>query len=230
MKLIMRLLFVAYILFCSFTAISQETVKVPDQVYGLDQTLCNGKKYTYVAPPGSKGDQFLLSTLFSVGSVTLRGKSYNNLSLNYDIVNQQLLMRYADDRSPWNVLEVSKAWLTDFRLGNKKFELLTLEQLPQFYQVIGEGPVRILYFWRKNLNLNDAIGASNFTFTPAIRDSFVLIDGKLKPFQSKRSFVLLFSAAHRQTIKTYLRKNKIKLKKASDEVMGDMITFIGHMN
>jgi hypothetical protein len=77
--------------------------------------------------------------------------------------------------------------------------------------------------------VDDAVGSANFIFTKAVRDSYVLMDGQLKPFSTKRSLVRLFSKEHRPEIKSYLRKNKIKVKKASDKAMAEMITFIGNL-
>jgi len=219
------------ILLFSFSGklISQDAAKILDKAYGLDQTLYNGKKYTFLAPPGTTGNQFLLSQLFSPGIVTVRGIRYANVSLNYDIFNQQLLLQYADEKSPLNILEVSKAWLQSFRMAGMNFELLSLQQEPQIYQVLGDGPVRILYFWRKNMSLNDIIGANNYVFTPTVRDSYVLINGQLKPYTSKRSLIKIFDSAKRGEIKNYLRKNKVRVKKASDKTMSEVINFIGNI-
>ncbi|MFH1159522.1 MAG: hypothetical protein V1733_01060 [bacterium] len=229
MKSIMCSLLLIILFSFSGTLISQDAVKVLDRVYGLDQTLCNGKKYNYFLPSGTNGHQYLLSQDYFVGSVTLKGKCYQDITLNYDIFNQQLLLQYEDERGALNIIEVSKAWMKSFRLGNMNFEFLNLEQEPHFYQVLGEGPVRILYYWRKNLNLDAAIGSSDYTFTRAVRDSYVFMDGQLKPFRTKRSLIRLFDPGHRPEIKSYLRKNKVKMKKASDRAMAEMITFIGNI-
>lgn len=222
--------FLIIILFSiSETIQSQNVSKDYDQVYGLDQTLCNGKKYNYFTTPGTSGHQYLVSPGFETGSVTLKGKIYQDIILNFDIFNQQLLLQFSDGTGKVNIIEVSQAWLQGFRLGKRNFELLTLEKDPCFYQVLGEAPVRILYYWRKSLSLSNTIGTSNYVFSTAVRDSFVLMDGKLKPFNSKRSLIRLFEAGHRQEIKSYIRKHKIRIRKASDQVMGEMITYIGHI-
>ncbi len=126
----------------SGTLISQNAVKVLDRVYGLDQTLYNGKKYNYSVPSSTKGHQYLISPDYIAGSVTLRGKCYQDINLNYDIFNQQLLLQYEDEKGVLNIIEVSKAWLKSFRRGNLNFEFLSLEKEPRFYQVLGEGQVR----------------------------------------------------------------------------------------
>jgi len=211
----------------SGTLISQDAETIFDRVYGLDQTLYNGKKYTYFLSSGTNGHQYLFSPDYIAGSVSIKEKCYQGITLNYDIFNQQLLLQYEDETGALNIIEVSKAWLKSFRLGNRNFEFLNLEQYPRFFQVLGEGPVRILYYWRKNLNMDVAIGSSDFTFTSAVRNSYVFMDGQLKPFRTKRRLIGLFDPGLRPEIKSYLRKNKVKVKKASDQAMAEMITFIG---
>jgi hypothetical protein len=208
---------------------SQDAIKVLDRVYGLDQILYNGKKYTYSPPPGTKGHQYLLSPDYDSGSVTLRGKCYRDISLNYDIFNQQLLLRYEDETGPLNIIEVSKSWITGFRMGTMHFEFLSIGEESLFYQVLGEGRAQILYHWRKNLDVDGTIGSCGFTFTRTVRDSYVFMNGQLQPFSTKRSLIKLFDPAHKQEIKNYLRKNKINVKKSSDQVMAEMITFIGNL-
>lgn len=208
---------------------SQNAVKILDKAYGVDQTLCNGKKYTYSVPSSTKGHQYLISQDFIPGNVTLKGIVYQDVNLNYDIVNQQLLLQYEDGKGALKIIEVSKAWLTAFHRGTMNFEFLSLEKEPHIYQVLGDGRLRILYFWSKKLIVNDVVGSSNFVFTDALRDSFVLMNGQLKRFRTKHSLIHLFEQGQRPAIKSYLHKNKIRLKKATDQEMAELITFIGNI-
>ncbi len=207
----------------------QDAAKAADRVYGLDQILYNGKKYNYFLPPGTHGNQYLLSDDFAAGSVAIKGTCYHNLLLNFDILNQQLLLKYRDETGALNIIEVSKAWLEGFSLGTRQFEYLSPEQSPRFFQVLGSGRFRILFYWRKNLDMVAAVGSSDFTFTAAIKDSYVLINGQLKPFRNRHGFVGLFERSHRQEIKGYLHRNKVRLHKAGDQVLADLITFIGNL-
>lgn len=222
-------LLIVYYFCLSAVAISQGVERNSIQVYGLDQTLYNGKRYNFTAPAGTTGNPFLNSPLFTVGKVKIKEKIYGNINLNYDIYNQQLLLQYSDGKRFLNIIEVSKAWLQSFSLGNRNFELLLLEQEPRFYQVIGEGPIKILYYWRKTLELNNVVGATNFVFSKALRDSYLLKDGQIKPFKSKKNLVQIFPQWQQPLIKNYLRKNKINLKKASDPIMSALITYISNI-
>jgi hypothetical protein len=229
MKRVICVFLLTFLISVSETVQCQQATLKYDKAYGLNQTLCNGKKYNYFLPPGTKGHQYLLSPDYFTGTVTLKGKCFWDVALNYDILNQQLLLQYEVEPGAWNIIEVSKAWLSGFSLGNRNFELLDLQQAPCFYQVLGEGPVRILYYWRKNLKLEVAIGSSDYIFSPPIRDSYVLINGQLRQYRSKRSLISIFGPDHRQEIKNYLRRNKIKVNKSSDQKMAELINFIGNI-
>jgi len=205
----------------------QDAVRDYDQAFGLDQTLCNGKKYYFIVPAGTRGDPFLVSPLYISGSVTLKGRCYRHVILNYDIYNQQILLQYADTKGVMLTIEVSKAWLDGFTLGSRTFERLKSEQQEAYYQVLGSGPVRVAYYWHKTLNLNEAIGSSNYQFSKAIRDSFVLFGGKTIQFKTRKGFIEIFDPSIRPQVKNYIRKNRIRLKRASDNAMADLINYVG---
>lgn len=77
--------------------------------------------------------------------------------------------------------------------------------------------------------MDGSIGSYYLTFTRNVRDSYVLTDGQLKPFSNNGSFIRIFNPGMRAGIKSYLRKNKVRVKKASDQEMAELITFIGKM-
>jgi hypothetical protein len=229
MKYIMRSLLVIIVIFFSGRLISQDAANEMDRVYGLDPLLYNGKKYTYFLPPGTDGNQFLFSTDYIIGEVTIKGKRFDGITLNYDIYNQELLLQYVSETGTFNIIGISKAWLESFRLGNLQFRCLSFNNDPRFYQVLGDGPFYILYFWRKDLRLNTSYGAKNFTFTPSTKNQYVLIGDKILPFRNKRSLISLFDPGHKLEIKDYIHRNGIKIKNASDKTMTVLINYIGNL-
>lgn len=223
-------LFLILILFSlSGKLISQDVAAVYDRVYGLDPVLYNGKKYSYFLPPGTGGNQFIFSPDFFTGDVTIKGQHFDGITLNYDLFNQQLLLQYADETGALNIIVISNAWLESFSLGNMEFEYLSLKDGPRYYQVIGNGPVRILYYRRKDLKLDVSYGGSHHTFTPPVKSQYVLIEGRLQPFSNKRSLIAIFDQGLKPQIKNYFHINKIKLKKASDKTMTELINYIGNL-
>ncbi len=227
MRFVVSLFLPAFFFLLPEILFSQNAATTLDKIYGLDQTLYNGKKYAYFLPQGTKGDQYLLSPQFIEGSLTIKGKCYGGTYLNYDLFNQQLLLQYKDKSGAVKVIEVSKAWLESFRIGDKHFEFLDLGQGPRFYQVLGNGPVKILYYWRKDLAQDATVGSSGYLFSSAVKESFLLKDGQLQSFRTNKSLVRLFDKESWPEIKSYLRKNKIKVRKASDQAIAKMINLIG---
>jgi len=226
---ITRSLLVIFLIFFSGKLISQGAFQEMDRVYGPDPLLFNGRKYTYFFPPGTGGNQFLLSTEFKTGEVTIKGNKFEGIDLNYDIYNQLLLIQSAGESGSLNIIEVSNAWLESFRIGNLEFKILDFGNGQRIYQVLGEGPLFILYYWRKDLKLDASYGASDFTFTPSIKSQYVLIGDKLWPFRNKRSLISIFDRELKQDIKSYINRNKVRMKNVSDQTMTQLINYIGNL-
>lgn len=120
---------------------------------------------------------------------------------------------------------ISKAWLENFSIGNANFEFYSTTENPKrIYQVLGDSSIRLFYYSRKVLQIDNAAGSSNFYFTP-IKELYVLMGNSLMKFHNNRSFTHLFTPEKQPIIKRYLRKNKIKVRKAPDNVMEELINF-----
>lgn len=194
------------------------------RVYGMDPLLYNGILYKSFYPQKVKGDQYLENSNYVKGEATIRGVKYTNLDLNFDIYKQEVLLKYRNSNNTFNVIMVSKAWLEDFTIGNKRFEFYsTPETANRIYQVLGSDSIKLLCYWKKDLEL-DAIGNSNLCFVPK-RELNVLINKSLKRFINNRSFVHLFDKEKRVLIKKYLRQNKLQVKNASDQAMEEFINY-----
>jgi len=208
--------------------LSDSSVGVRDslsRVYGLDPVLYNGIIYASVYPKNVKGDQYYSSSNFIRGEATIRGIKYTNLDLNYDIYKQELLLKYLNPNNTYNIIMVSKAWLESFSIGNINFGFYSTPEIPRrIYQVLGNYSIRLLYYNKKILQLNNAVGSSSFYFLP-VKELFVFMDNSILKFHNNRSFIHLFAPEKQPIIKKYLRKNRIKVSKAPDNVMEELINF-----
>lgn len=209
-----------------FTAYAQVSTKNQDPVYGFDQLLYNGKVYYYYPLPGTAGTQYLFDTFDSLGSITVRGVTFNNINLNYDIYNQHLILKYKNDIGSQSLIEISYAWLEKASFHGSDFITLTRpNSTKRLYQVIGSGPEKILYYRSKELLVDNMKSTKNHYFTSGRKDMYVMTGGTLLLFKSNRDYIKSFNQSRQPLIKTYLHKNKINVKSASDMIMTDLINY-----
>lgn len=216
-----------FLLFSGASGISaQQAEGDNDDVYGLNPVLYNGRLYTFNTPLNTSGNQYFSQRQFETGSVTLRGVTFTDLLLNYDIYNQQLIIKYKIKTGAASLITVSDAWLEAFSINGLNFKIFTTQDtVKRIYQELGSGPIYILYYWNKTLKLDNSYGATNLTFSKAIKERNLLIGNDILPFRNNRSFFSLFDLGKRLMIKEYLRQHKINVRKAVDQKMTELMFY-----
>jgi hypothetical protein len=224
--LLFRLILLVLLTQMSKVAICQETGNKSDQVYSFDPLLYNGKVYYFFPRPGTIGTQYLLDSFDPQGSLTVRGVTYSDLTLNYDIYNQKLVLKYKNPIGSLNFIEISFAWLEKFEIGGKQFEILaTVDTTKQIYQVIGTGQSRILFFLSKKLRIENLTESSDHFFARTQKEMYVFDVNKRVKYNNNRSFVRAFNQALHDPISKYIRKHKLKVQKANDMQMNELINY-----
>ncbi len=207
-------------------AFAQVKIENPDHVYGFDPLLYNGKKYTYFPNPGTEGTQYIDDEFNTHSSVTLRGVKFNAITLNYDVYNQLLVLKYYDNIGSANLIEISPAWLEAFELGDAGFRFMAIhDSAKTIYQVIGSGKSVVLYYRHKELLVDTRAAVRNRYFSDVTREKYVLSGNRLLKYKNNRGFVKCFSASNKESIKKYLRQHKIKVKKANDAIILELINY-----
>jgi hypothetical protein len=220
-----RILIAILLYFTSFVAHSQQVSRL-DAAYGLDPLLYNGKLYRYYVAPGTIGTPFIYGNEFSRGWVKIRGVTFDNVLLNYDIYNQQLVYKYANPDGGINHLIISDAWLEAFHFFGSDFELHALpDTVRRIYRVLGQGPMRIMYYSLKELKIDTPLGATNLRFSSPIQTSWLYKDSTLLKFTNNRSFVRLFNEDKRPELKKFMRANRINVKKSDDSELRKLLEF-----
>lgn len=217
--------------FASVNCRAQTPVLSANRIYGLNPLLYNGQFYTYFPAASTQGSQFLHGPKFVKGSVQIRGKKFYNLLLNYDVYNQEVVLKYITQMNNLKEIVLSKVWLKSFNLGKQHFEVLSFPGVkPRIYQVIGKGNYQILYIWQKDYNHSNSYGATNFVFSKPIRKSYLKAGSKLMHYKSNRSFVSLFGPENKSLINKYLRRNGIKLNREKKSGPESVLGLINYCN
>jgi hypothetical protein len=233
MNSLLRSLIIVSLLIFSVKLFSQETFNDLDKAYGLDPLIHNGKKYTYFLPSGTGGNQFIYSPDFILGEIVMHGGmeawGHGRYLLNYDVYNQKLLLKFLDESGAFQIIEVSEAWLHGFRLGDTKFSVVAFNGENRIYQVLGDEKYKVLYHWRKSLNLGNSTSNASYTFSPPVKSRFVSVDGNLGSYSSNGSFVKNFDPVLKDHIRDYLKDHDINVKKATDQSMAELINYISNL-
>jgi hypothetical protein len=226
-----RFFLLAFLIQASCTAYAQKTDNNSDRVYGFDPLLYNGKLYYFYPGPGTQGTQFMLNNFDNSGSVSVRGISYTNLVLNYDVYNQQLILRFKNSAGSNSLLILSEAWLESFDLSGSHFILIPdIDTTKRIYQVLGDGNEKVLYFRKKDLLLDSFKNGGVHYFSEIKRTMFVSDSGRITGFKNNRSFISTFDQARQEKIKKYMHTFKVNVKDADDQKMTDLINYCSSLN
>jgi hypothetical protein len=177
-----------------------------------NQILYNGKVWRNLFT-NVKGDQFLFSKEYLPGSVTVNGKTYKNLNINYDIYNDEI----TTPKNNGAILQLNKEMVDSFSLI---FELKTfqfkntdedsLPGLKGFVNVLYERESALYVKYKKEIDLL------------AVDDKYDLFFQTHKIYFVKKGIVYQLSGKSdllkilqedKTQIKAFMKKNGIRVSK-----------------
>ncbi len=205
---------------------AQENLTCIENLNIPDPLLINGRIYSYFPPESIGGNQFFLHEAFSVGTLVIRNQEYPGQQLNYDVYNQQLLLRYMTPTGALQIIEVSGGWLTSFSLEGREFRYRnSSESNPGIYQVIGDSGTQIFIHWEKSLEFRNIAGKAVYSFLGPTNRMFLVKGSLFMPFRNKRSFLRLLDPALQLTVRKYLNSEHVNFRHANDLELKAFILF-----
>jgi len=208
------------------SADAQQTFNITNPLFGSDPLLVNGRYYSFFPPPRTDGNQYLADPQFEKGSLTIRKETFSDLMLNYDIYNQHLLLAFRNNAGADNLIIISDAWLEKFSFREKDFEMVSFQDtVKRIIQVIGSGPDRIGYIWKKNLEPDSFHGARYYSFSLPKKEMLYLCGDQMIRFRNNRTFYAALDDGKRKAVREYLERHRINVRKAADRTMADLMDF-----
>jgi hypothetical protein len=176
-----------------------------------------------------KEDQFFLSGDFLPGSITIGGKTFDNINVRYDIFSDQILIPL--NQGP--VLQVNKEMVDSFSLSfmNKKWRFVNIKEdslnlLNGYVNVLYKGRSELYVKYRKEIALL-AVDKMHDKFYPVQKIYFVK-NNIVNQISGERNFVKLFGDDE-QAVKDYIRKNKLVLSRKNPESFVPVIWFYDNL-
>lgn len=188
------------------------------------QVLYNGRAWRNLYYK-IRGDQFLFSTEFLTGSVTIDGKTYNNLFLKYDIFNDELLT--ITDHNI--ILQLNKEMIDLFTiryqdriLNFKRLNADSLNVLSGFVNVLFDGGTSLYVKYRKEILL---LAVENkYDMFNQVNRIFVEKNGQIFRIDSKRELLKLLEDQKR-LVADFIRSNKLKFSRRNPESFKPVIEY-----
>lgn len=191
-----------------------------------DPFIQNGVYYSYPYY-NAMGHPFLDKKEFETGSVVFREKFYGNLSINYDLFDQQIILSQEyDGVLQMNLLDPE--FVSGFELKGKQFVRESFHgETPEYFQVISAKPnVSCYYSWYKERReVRDSGNRSIYSFSDQKSRRYILLDGQLLRYKSNKSFLKIFPEQTRELIRTYLQENRLQVMEAGDGAMRSLIEY-----
>jgi hypothetical protein len=215
---------IKYIFFCFLlisllpvSGISGEpaSLRQQDPIRG-HQVLYKGKEwhnlYAFI-----KGDQFLFANTYLQGSVTVNGKTFNDVEISYDIYNDEII-------TPANqgvIIQLNKEMIDSFSVlfQMKKYNFINLHEdsasgIKGYANSLYYGKTALFVKYRKEIDLL-AIDDKYDLFFQTYR-VYILKDGKAYQVSGKNDLLKVFQDEKDQ-IKSFMKKNTLKVTKKSPE-------------
>lgn len=181
-----------------------------------NQILYNGKvwrnNYTFV-----KGDQFMLSKDYLQGSVSINGKTFNNLNVNYDIYNDEIITPSNHGTFIQLNKEMVDSFTLVFQLKTYRFKNLqgdSLAGLKGFVNVLYSGRSSLYVKYKKEIQLL-AIDDKFDLFYQTHKVYFVK-DGIANQITNKNELLKVLGK-DKARVKDFMKKNKLRVSKKLPE-------------
>lgn len=160
-----------------------------------------------------KGNQFLFSGDYNPGSLTINGKTFENVGLNYDIYNDEII---TPSNTGYNV-QLNKEMVDSFSIsfGNRIYRFLniredSIEGVKGFLNVIYKGKSALYVKYKKEIELL-AVDDKYDLFFQTHRLYFQH-NGAAYAVSGK-SDLLKIMEKDKIALKAYIKKNKLKISK-----------------
>ncbi|MDP4222903.1 MAG: hypothetical protein Q8868_06265 [Bacteroidota bacterium] len=179
-----------------------------------NQSLYNGRVWRNIYPD-VRGDQFLFIKTFLPGSVTMRGKTFNNIKLRYDILDDELLT--LGNRG--GVLQLNKEMVDSFDIlfkdGLYKFVKLSGDSLTEpagYCNLLYNGDHALYVKYRKKIGKLAEEGKYDSFYQ--VTRIFVFEKGTFHPVSSKKDLLEL-SGNMKDETRAFIRKNNLVISRES---------------
>lgn len=212
-------------------SLEQLTVRNAASVYfqslGEQSGIYRGTEYTGYPFRLKSGHQFFESEDISYGSVFYDGILYENVPMRFDIIKDQLVVRYVDQVSG---ISLHNEKIDFFSLHNHHFihikeDNLNPPAIPAgFYDRVYDGGIQVLVSRSKGTLKEVSVEGNFITVLKQKNNVFLKKDGLYYPVERLGSVIKVLSNKQKE-IQEFLKKSNVKFRKNPENAIIRMVRY-----
>ncbi len=202
-------IFLANEAWCQFEKVDSLRIQY-DKMYGLDVLLQNGRKYFADSNP-VKGHPFWISPDPFVAEIYISGKKYPDQSVRYDIYRQEFILVTDNFNGQKSQIVLNSLLIDSVKTENSLIIANTIPGIQQkFVQSVYSGKLSCYVGWFKTFQFYPNGANTGYVYSDDEKMYYLLIKGHLYPFNSRKSFLSIFSGDQKAKIRKYISVNRLK--------------------
>jgi len=175
-------------------------------------------------------DQFLFSREFLPGEVIMRGRTYSDVMILYDIFNDEILTPY----KPVGILQLNREMVDSFSLFflNKRYKFINIQDttnsdLNGYLNVLYRGETTLYIKYSKKIEKLEAKGENNKFYQ--LINIYLLKDGLFYPLTGKNDLFRIYDE-DRNLVRDFIKKNQLRISKNDPESFIPVLRFTDSLN
>jgi hypothetical protein len=205
-----------------------EIINFSEYAFGKDFRLVNGRIYSqpYLK---AKGHPFFQDIHWTSGSVTVNGKTFSGLQLNYDIFKDQLIFMDETIEGYKRIILLNKNQVTSFTIEDHSFIKLEPSDSnniteSQYFEFLYDGEISLFKKWNKEFESHATQENPNGVFLDTKTTRYLMKNNDLYKVPD-RIALLKVCEDRKEEMKKYIRKNRIDVRKAPDQKLIGLIKY-----
>jgi hypothetical protein len=201
-----------------------------DSLYGMDPQLFNGIKY-FPEHPLARGFPFYMKDESLAAGLVYSGRYYENLDMKYNLYTQEFILEYTDQYGGLQQLILNRAEIDSVFMEESVFIKNKYNDINQYFlQVIYEDTISCYFARKKEYRFYNTGINLGYEYSNELVTSFIVINGSVHVFRNNPSFLKIFEEGKRDSIKKYMKENRIKVRKKRQAEMINLCRFCNKLN
>lgn len=223
------------ILLLSNPAFAQDEIaglkKYSESKYGTSDLLVNGWKY-FPDHFNADGNPYFDNMDWETGSIETTLGNFDDLLLRFNIQMDELILQEILQNGQTAFVMFNPDFLKSFSFGGHHFVNADVYYkhvgLDGYVEVIYSGKLKYLAKHRKMFVANYTASNPQGSISGQNTNYYLLIGGQTQKISSKRNLLKIFPA-HKKEINRFLKKEKIRFKKAENNDLTKLMAYLDNL-